>query len=238
MHKRKIKDLLYEQVARVGKALSSPKRLELLEVLVQGEKGVEALAHDVDVDIKLASSHLRVLKEARLVTSRRQGRFITYSLSGADIGALWVALHSVAEEHLMDLRTALQKMIAEPERLTAETRLELLNKARQGHVLVLDVRPDIEYSAGHLPFAHSIPIDQLEQRLNTLPTDREIVAYCRGPFCLFAAEAVALLRSHGFSARKISDGVAEWSVAGMPIEGQSSVQAQTGLADDFVHPPR
>lgn len=220
MHKRKIKDLLYEQVARVGKALSSPKRLELLEVLVQGEKRVDALARDVDIDIKLASAHLRVLKEARLVTSRRQGRFIAYRLSGDDVSALWVSLHMVAEEHLMDLRAVLAKIIATPERLTPETRADLLDKARQGDVLVLDVRPEAEYRAGHLPYARSIPIQKLELRLAELPQDREIVAYCRGPFCLFAAEAVALLHSKGFRASKISDGIAEWSVAGMPLEGQ------------------
>lgn len=220
MQKRKIKDLLYEQVARVGKAVSSPKRLELLEVLVQGEKMVDALAREVDIDIKLASSHLRVLKEARLVTSRRQGRFIAYRLSGDDVSALWVSLHMVAEEHLMDLRAVLKKIVAAPERLTAETRADLLDKARRGDVLVLDVRPEAEYRAGHLPYARSIPIQELELRLAELPQDREIVAYCRGPFCLFAAEAVALLHSKGFRASKISDGIAEWSVAGMPLEGQ------------------
>jgi rhodanese-related sulfurtransferase len=220
MQKRKIKDLLYEQVARVGKALSSPKRLELLEVLVQGEKMVDALARDVDIDIKLASAHLRVLKEARLVTSRRQGRFIAYRLSGDDVGGLWVSLHMVAEEHLMDLRAVLEKIIAAPERLTPETRADLLDKARQGDVLVLDVRPEAEYRAGHLPYARSIPIQELELKLAELPLDREIVAYCRGPFCLFAAEAVALLHRKGFRAHKISDGIAEWSAAGMPLEGK------------------
>ena len=221
MQKRKIKDLLYEQVARVGKALSSPKRLELLEVLVQGEKMVDALARDVDIDIKLASSHLRVLKEARLVTNRRQGRFIAYRLSGDDVGALWVSLHTVADEHLMGLRVMLEKLIAGPERLTPETRLDLLDKARRGDILVLDVRPEVEYRAGHLPYARSISIQELELRLAELPQDREIVAYCRGPFCLFAAEAVALLNSRGYTARKISDGIAEWSAAGMPLEGKA-----------------
>ena len=221
MQKRRIKDLLYEQVARVGKALSSPKRLELLEVLVQGEKMVDALARDVDIDIKLASSHLRVLKEARLVTNRRQGRFIAYRLSGDDVGALWVNLHMVADEHLMGLRALLEKLIAAPERLTPETRLDLLDKAKRGDILVLDVRPEEEYRAGHLPYARSISSQELEHKLAELPKDREIVAYCRGPFCLFAAEAVALLNSRGFHARKISDGIAEWSAAGMPLEGKT-----------------
>lgn len=220
MKKRKIKDLLYEQVARVGKALSSPKRLELLEVLVQGEKAVDELAREVDTDVKLTSAHLRVLKEARLVTSRREGRFIFYRLSGEDVGALWVTLHTVAEEHLMELRAVLEKIVAAPERLTPETRRGLLDKAREGEVLVLDVRPEAEYQAGHLPYARSIPVQELEHRLAELSRDREIVAYCRGPFCLFASEAVALLRKAGFHARKISDGVAEWSAAGFPVEGK------------------
>jgi rhodanese-related sulfurtransferase len=220
MKKRKIKDLLYEQVARVGKALSSPKRLELLEVLVQGEKAVDELAREVDTDVKLTSAHLRVLKEARLVTSRREGRFIFYRLSGEDVGALWVTLHTVAEEHLMELRAVLEKIVAAPERLTPETRRGLLDKAREGEVLVLDVRPEAEYQAGHLPYARSIPVQELEHRLAELSRDREIVAYCRGPFCLFASEAVALLRKAGFRARKISDGVAEWSAAGFPVEGK------------------
>ena len=223
MQKRKIKDLLYEQVARVGKAVSSPKRLEMLEVLVQGEKMVDALARDVGIDIKLASSHLRVLKEARLVSSRREGRFIAYRLSGDDVAGLWVSLHMVAEEHLMELRAVLEKIVAAPERLTPETRVGLLDKARQGDVLVLDVRPEAEYRAGHLPYARSMPIQELEQKLAELPRDREVIAYCRGPFCLFAAEAVALLRKNGFRASKISDGIAEWSAAGMPLEGASTV---------------
>jgi rhodanese-related sulfurtransferase len=218
MKKRKIKDLLYEQVARVGKALSSPKRLELLEVLVQGEKVVDVLAREVDIDIKLASAHLKVLKEARLVTSRRNGRHIVYGLSGEDVGTLWVTLHTVAEGHLMDLRAVLEKIVAARERLTQETRRTLLDKAREGRVLVLDVRPEAEYQAGHLPYARSIPLQELEHRLAELPKNREIVAYCRGPFCLFASEAVALLRKKGFRARKISDGVAEWSAAGFPVE--------------------
>lgn len=221
MHKRKIKDFLYEQVARVGKALSSPKRLELLEVLVQGERMVDALAREVDIDIKLASAHLKVLKAARLVESRREGRFIAYRLSGEDVGTLWVSLHTVAAEHLMDLRVALEKLVAAPEQLSSETRLALLDKARRGDVLVLDVRPEAEYRESHLPHARSMPIQELEHRLAELPRDQEIVAYCRGPFCLFATEAVALLRKRGFRANKISDGVAEWSASGLPLEGRA-----------------
>lgn len=215
---RALKNLLYEHVARVGKALSSPKRLELLELLAQGEKTVEALAGEASISMKLASAHLRVLKESRLVESRRDGRFIAYALSGDDVAALWANLHSVAAEHLVELRIALESIVSGPERLTPETRLSLLKKAKRGSVVVLDVRPEAEYREAHLPYARSIPLPELKRRLAELPKGKEIVAYCRGPFCLMSGEAVALLRKRGYRARKISDGVAEWAAASLPVE--------------------
>ena len=215
---RALKDLLYEQVARVGKALSSPKRLELLELLAQGGKTVEVLANEASIDMKLASAHLRVLKESRLVESRRDGRFIAYGLSGEDVAALWANLHNVAAEHLVELRVALERIVSSPERLTPETRLSLLKKAKRGTVVVLDVRPEAEYRKAHLPYARSIPLPELKRRLAELPKGREVVAYCRGPFCLMSGEAVALLKKRGYRARKISDGVAEWAAAGLSVE--------------------
>lgn len=222
MQKRKIKDVLYEQVSFVGKALSSPKRLELVEVLVQGEKSVDSLARETDIDIKLASSHLKVLKEARLVTTRRKGKNTFYSLSGEDVALLWVCIYSVAAEHRLELQSVMEKIVAAPERLTPETRQGLLEKVRSGDVLVLDVRPSDEYEAGHLPHARSMPVQELEQRLDDLPKDKLIVAYCRGPFCLFSNEAVELLRKHGFQAEKIGEGVAEWVAAGLSLEESSN----------------
>jgi rhodanese-related sulfurtransferase len=218
MKKRELKDLLYEQVARIGKAISSPKRLELLEILAQGEKTVELLAQEASIDIKLASAHLRALKEARLVVAKRNGRFIAYRLSGDDVSALWVTLRTVAEEHLVELRVALNQLFASPEKLNAETRLGLMEKARRGDVVVLDVRPSEEYETGHLPFARSMPLNEIRQRLSELPADKEIVAYCRGPFCMMSAEAVQLLREHGYRAHKIADGTPEWQAAGLPVE--------------------
>lgn len=215
---RELKDLLYEHVARVGKALSSPKRLEMLELLAQGEKTVEVLARDAAIDIKLASAHLRALKESRLVVPRREGRFIAYRLSGDDVASLWANLHAVATEHLVELKVALDTIVSEPERLTEETRRTLLDKARKGDVVVLDVRPQTEFATAHLPHARSIPLPELKRRLAELPKGKEIVAYCRGPFCLMSNEAVALLKKRGFRASKISDGVAEWSAAGLPVE--------------------
>ena len=217
MDKRKTKDLLYEQVARIGKAVSSPKRLELLEILAQGEKTVDALAMEASIDIKLASAHLKVLREARLVEARRDGRFIAYRLSGEDVGALWVNLRTVAEEHLVELRVEMERIFAAPEKLDAETRRSLLEKARRGDVVVIDVRPSTEYATGHLPFARSLPLAELRQRLAELPADKDIVAYCRGPFCMMSAEAVAMLREHGYRAQKIADGTAEWQAAGLPL---------------------
>ena len=217
MKPQKSNDLLFEQVARVGKAVASPKRLELLDLLSQGEMAVEVLANNASIDIKLASAHLKVLKEARLVEARREGRFIIYCLSGDDIVTLLLNLKSVAEKHLVELRVALELMSSAPERLTAESRASLLEKARQGEVIVIDVRPEVEYHAGHLPFARSMPLAEIERRLAELPPGKEIVAYCRGPFCLMSDEAVGLLREKGFRAQKITDGVAEWAAEGLPI---------------------
>jgi rhodanese-related sulfurtransferase len=217
MDKRSIKDLLYEQVARVGKALASPKRLEILEMLAQGEKAVETLAAEVAIDVKLASAHLKALKDARLVQARREGKRMIYRLSGGDVAALGVTLRQVAEEHLVELQMALRQLLAESDRLSRVGRRDLLAQARRGEVVVLDVRPPEEYETAHLPYARSLPLPELSRRLAELPRDVEIVAYCRGPFCLMSDEAVRLLREHGFKARKTMDGVSEWQAAGLPV---------------------
>jgi rhodanese-related sulfurtransferase/DNA-binding transcriptional ArsR family regulator len=217
MNGRELKDLLYEQVARVGKALASPKRLEILEMLAQGEKAVEVVASEVAIDVKLASAHLRALKTARLVHSRRDGKRVIYRLSGADVARLGVSLRHVAEEHLVELQVALRRMMAEPDRLVRVDRRELLAQAKRGDVVVLDVRPPDEFAAAHLPFARSLPLSELAHRLAELPRGVDIVAYCRGPFCLMSDEAVRFLRKRGFRARKIPDGVADWAAAGLPL---------------------
>lgn len=217
MNNRALKDLLYEQVARVGKALASPKRLEMLEMLAQGEKAVETVAADVAIGVKLASAHLKALKEARLVQSRRDGKRMVYRLSGADVAQLGMTLRQVAEEHLVELRVALRQMMAEPDRLSSVERKDLMARARRGEVIVLDVRPQSEFDTAHLPYARSLPLRELAQRLAELPRDVEIVAYCRGPFCLMSDEAVKLLRARGLRARKIFDGVNEWQAAGLPV---------------------
>lgn len=221
MKKRNIKDLLYEQVSRIGKTLSSPKRLEVLELLAQGEKTVEALAQEAAIDMKLVSAHLRALREARLVETRREGKYIVYRLSGNDVAALWIALRGVAEEHLVELKVALDQLVSLPGRLSPVDRNTLLRRAEKNEVIVLDVRPLEEYEAGHLPFARSMPVHEIERRLAELPKSKEIVAYCRGAFCLMSDEAVKLLSAKGFQVSKLAEGVTDWRAAGLPVHTDS-----------------
>lgn len=224
MKNRTLKNTLYEQVARIGKAVSSPKRLELLALLAQGEKAVELLAGELTISVKLTSAHLRALKEARLVTFRRDGKYAIYRLTGSDVASLLIHLRQVAEAHLLELKLALDQMVNDPGKLTAVSRDELLAQARSGDVVVIDVRPLTEFEAAHLPFARSMPLAEIEQRLQELPLDKEIIAYCRGPFCLLSDEAVVLLGAKGYRVRKISDGIHEWQAAGLPIELSSPPQ--------------
>jgi rhodanese-related sulfurtransferase len=223
MEKRTIKDLLYEQVARIGKAMSSPKRLELLEVLAQGEKSVEALAGELSIEIKLTSAHLKVLKESRLVATRKDGKFVFYRLAGSDVANLWVSMRESAEEHLIELRVAMDGIANAPDKLESVSRKQLIEQARKGDIVIIDVRPQAEYEAGHLPFARSMPLDEIGKRIAELPKDKEIVAYCRGPFCLFAEEAAKLIASKGRKVSKLLDGIAEWRSAGMPLEAKEII---------------
>jgi len=211
---RKIKDLLYEQVARIGKVFSSPKRLELIELLCQGEETVETLAREASISVKLASSHLRELRMAHLVETERRGKNICYRLAGKSVADLWVQTHTLAEEHLVELQQALRNIAAQPGDLVPSDRDSLMKAARKGEVVVLDVRPAEEFLNAHLPFARSIPLEELRHRLGELPKDRTIVAYCRGPYCLMAKDAVELLKHEGYPAIHLRDGVAEWAVAG------------------------
>jgi rhodanese-related sulfurtransferase/predicted transcriptional regulator len=209
---RKTKDLLYEQVARIGKVFASPKRLELIELLCQGEKAVDTLAREASISVKLASAHLRELREAHLVETERQGKSIRYRLADKSVADLWVQIHTLAEDRLIELQLALQKITSHPDGLAPNDRDSLLKAARKGEVVVLDVRPTEEYLAAHLPFARSIPLNELRQRLGELPKDRSIVAYCRGPYCLMAVDAVELLKHEGYSTIHLRDGVAEWGL--------------------------
>ncbi len=213
---RERKDLLYEQVARVAKAAASPKRLELIELLSQAPKTVDELARQADISMKLASAHLKALKAARLVESERQGKNVTYRLAHTDVSALWVTLRELAEGRLLELRQAVEQLSHTAAEWAGSRRDELLRRARDGEVVVIDVRPAVEFEAAHLPYARSLPLAELKNRLAELPKDKPVVAYCRGPFCLMAVDAVALLREQGFEALHLRDGVAEWAHAGLP----------------------
>lgn len=218
MTSRAIKDQLYEHVARIGKAVASPKRLELIELLCQGEKTVEALATQSDISIKLASAHLRELRLARLVDTRREGKYVFYRLASPSVADLWVTLRAEAEARLVELQVAVASIVEHGDELQGVSRTAILEKARSGEVVVLDVRPTDEYAAAHLPHARSLPVDELKKRLAELPKDVPVVAYCRGPFCLMARDAVTLLRSKGYRAFHLADGVAEWRAQGLPLD--------------------
>ena len=213
-----IKDFLYEQVARIGKAVASPKRLQLIELLCQGEKTVEVLAAQAEISVKLASAHLKELRLARLVETRKVGKYVQYRLASTSVADLWVTLRGEAEERLVELQVALANIVEHREELKGFDRKALLKKAAAGEVLVLDVRPADEFATAHLPHARSLPVDELKRRLAELPKDTPVVAYCRGPFCLMAKDAVELLRRRGYRAFHLTDGVAEWRAQGLPIE--------------------
>jgi rhodanese-related sulfurtransferase len=214
---RELKNQLYEQVARIGKAVASPKRLELIELLCQGEKTVEMLAAQSEISVKLASAHLKELRLARLVETRKEGKYVLYRLASTSVADLWVNLRSEAEERLVELQMALASMVEHGEDLQGVSRADILRRAAAGEVLVLDVRPKDEYATAHLPHARSLPVDELKRRIAELPKDVPVVAYCRGPFCLMAKDAVELLRKKGYQAFHLTDGVAEWRARGLPV---------------------
>lgn len=215
---RQVKDHLYEQVARIGKAVASPKRLELVELLCQGEKTVEVLAAQAEISVKLASAHLKQLRMARLVDTRKEGKYVLYRLASTSVADLWVNLRAEAEERLVELQVALASIVEHGDELEGIDRAAILKKAKAGELLVLDVRPEEEFASAHLPHARSLPVDELRKRLKELPKDVPVVAYCRGPFCLMARDAVELLRRQGYRAFHLTDGVAEWRARGLPLE--------------------
>ena len=212
-NQRRVKDLLYEQVARIGKAASSPKRLELIELLCQGEKTVDALAREAAISMKLASAHLRELRAANLVETEKQGKYVIYRIANRKVADFWVTMHALAEDRLVELRLVIEQMVSHPKELAPQDHDSLVRMARKGDVVVLDVRPSDEFLAAHLPFARSIPLDELKQRLAELPRGKMVVAYCRGPYCLMARDAVELLRKKGYDALRLPEGVAEWGIA-------------------------
>lgn len=212
-----VKDGLYEQFARIGKAVAHPKRIELLDVLCQGERSVEVLAEAAAMSVVNASAHLRVLREARLVATRREGTRVFYRLADDAVCDFFFSLRDLAGDRYAEVDRMMRDFFEARDELEPVNRDELLSRAGDGHVLVLDVRPREEYEAGHILGAVSVPLADLEGRMAGLPRGAEIVAYCRGPYCVLAPQAVELLRTHGFTARRLEDGFPEWRRAGLPV---------------------
>ena len=213
---------LFAQFARVGKALSNGNRLELLEFLAQGERSVEQLSKVAGLTMANTSQHLQQLRHAGMVTCRKQGLKVYYNISGDDVITLLDTLRTVAERHVTDVQHLVNTYLTVKDNLEPVPRAELLERARDGLITVLDVRPPEEYASGHIPGAVNIPLHELEQRLEELgiqeDENREIVAYCRGPHCVLAFDAVARLREKGINARRMEDGYPEWKTAGLPVE--------------------
>jgi rhodanese-related sulfurtransferase/biotin operon repressor len=221
MGDRLAKNALFAEFAAVGKALGNPTRLELLDLLGQGPRSVDDLATATEVGVSTCSAHLQTLREAGLVDTRREGKRIFYSLAGDDVIGLWDNLRRVAQHHRPHTDLARRAYLG-PEDTTAVASDELLRRIEAGDTVVLDVRPDPEYAAGHLPGALHVPLEQLAERLAELPAGRQIVAYCRGRYCVLAHDAVRLLHQHGITAQRAADGILEWKLAGLPMETAAS----------------
>lgn len=213
---------LFTQFARVGKALSNGNRLELLEYIAQGERSVDELARVSGLSVANTSQHLQQLRQAGLVTSRKEGLKVIYTLSGDDVISLLDALRGVAERHVAEVSRLVETYLTVKDELEPLPRQELIERVRDGLVTVLDVRPPEEYAAGHVPGAVNVPLSRLKQYLKKLKPEQEIVAYCRGPHCVLAFDAVASLRKKGLKARRLEDGFPEWKTAGLPVETGSA----------------
>lgn len=222
MGNRECKDALYEQLARVGKAVASGKRLELLELLSQGERSVHALAAAAEMTVTNTSAHLQVLRQGGLVATRKNGTRVWYRLADDDVARFIIALRNLAHRRLADVERAAAAYLDQPGEAEPVSRDELRRRLQAGDVAIVDVRPAEEYAAGHIPGAISIPADELEQRLDELPDDVDIVAYCRGPSCVFSPQAVATLRRHGRSAHQLEAGFPEWRLDDLPVETATS----------------
>ena len=219
MGDRAFKERLYAQFARLGKALASPARLELLDLLAQGERPVEELAREAGLTLANTSAHLQVLARAQLVSPRRAGLRVHYRLADPSVYRLWAALREAGSSQLAEIDRLVGTYLRDRQALVPISRDDLLARLTRGDTIVLDVRPVLEYQQGHIAGARSIPLDELEARLAELDPAREVVAYCRGPYCVFADEAVALLRAHGLHAQRYTEGFPEWAAARLPVEG-------------------
>jgi rhodanese-related sulfurtransferase/DNA-binding transcriptional ArsR family regulator len=212
------KERLYQAIGRVAGALASAGRLQILEFVAQGERSVETLARMTGLSVANTSKHLQALRQAGLVSARKQGLRVYYSVAGDDVSALLASLREVAEHRAADVEKLLRDWLAHRDALEPVPARELLERAKRGLVTVLDVRPEEEFAAGHLPGAVNVPVEKLESFLSRLPKRKEVVAYCRGPYCLMSFEAVEKLRKRGFKAKRLENGYPEWRAAGLPVE--------------------
>ena len=217
MDGREAKDRLYDAFARTAKALSSPKRVELVELLAQGERSVEALAEATGMGVTNTSAHLQVLARSRLVETRKEGTRVFYRLSGDDVAAFVSALRDLTRSRVAEVDRVVRDYFGSRDTLEPVAREELLDRLERGKVIILDVRPVEEFAAGHIPGALSVPLEQLDAALARLPKRAEIVAYCRGPYCVLAPQAVERLQAKGFKARRLAEGLPEWRLAGLPV---------------------
>jgi rhodanese-related sulfurtransferase/predicted transcriptional regulator len=216
--KREFKDQLFEQFARVGKSLSNGRRLEILELLAQGPHTVEEVARKVELSIANASQHLQVLRKSNLVSVKREGLYAHYSLASSDVLQLWISLRRLSEKHLADIRQLVTNYLSTREELEPISCEDLRRKLKEKSVFMLDVRPREEYEAGHIAGARSIPLAELKARLREIPKKRDVVAYCRGPYCVFADEAVSILTASGYRALRFEEGFPEWKSRGLAVE--------------------
>lgn len=214
---RRFKDEIYEQFARIGKAVSSPKRLELLDLLCQAERTVETLAKLSGLSVANASRHLQVLRAARLVDAEKEGQFVAYRLADQVVCEFFLSMRVLAESRLAEVELIKRQFLNEREGMEPVDRDALLKRVSEGKVTVLDVRPVEEYQAGHIPGAISIPLEDLKRRLSDLPRDQEVVAYCRGPYCVLSIQAVETLRAKGFNAVRLEEGVQDWRAMGFSV---------------------
>lgn len=215
---RQFKDAIYTQFARLGKAVSAPKRLELLDLLCQSPRTVEALAGQAAISVANASQHLKVLRAARLVEADKKGLYVEYRLADDEVSRFFKTLSALAESRLAEVERVTREYFERRGVMEGVPGEELLRRVKRGEVTVLDVRPVEEYRSGHIPGALSIPLGELTARLNELPKNREIVAYCRGPYCVMAVEAVKLLRKKGFKAHRLDQGVVDWRARGWRVD--------------------
>lgn len=223
---RQYKHAVYEQLARIGKTVASAPRLELLDVLCQAPRTVEALAREVGQSVANTSHHLQVLRRARLIAAEKDGVHVTYRVTGQEVCAFLGALRRVAESRLLEIEAVTRTFLGQRGLMERLDREALVERVRSGDVTVLDVRPSEEFAAGHIPGAVSVPLADLERRLSELPRDREVVAYCRGRYCVMAIEAVGMLRAHGFTAVRLEEGVPEWRARGLGVDAASAPTTQ------------